>query len=276
MFLTCKKWITFSCFSLASMGYLICSSAWAEQIIIGGTGNALGTMQLMADAYQKLNPSINITILPSIGSSGAIKAVPSGKIDIGLSARPFNNSKQASETIVIEYARTPTVIAVSNNLHINDITTDQLIDIYEAKQKEWPNGELIRPIIRQTNDDNTKQLKQLSPTLEKAINIAEKRSGLLFASTDQEAVNKIEITPGSFGVTTLALILSEKRSIHALNLNGIHPTVEAAIAGDYPIVKHLYFILPKNIPVHVADFINFVQSPIGKDILEKNGNYIPD
>ena len=252
-----------------------CSPAWSADITIGGTGNALGTMRLMAQAYQEINPEVKITVLPSIGSSGAIKAVPRGKVDIGLSSRPLKEAESASGAIAVEYARTPTVIAVSNNLDSDAITVDQLVDIYMGKMTEWPNGTLIRPIIRQANDDNTRQLKQLSPALKNAIDIAEKRTGLLFASTDQETVDKIEKTPGSFGVTSLALILSEKRPIHALKLDGVEPTPETCIAGLYPIVKHFYFILPQETPLHVTHFLDFAKSPAGKTILEKNGNYIP-
>ncbi|WP_137223666.1 PstS family phosphate ABC transporter substrate-binding protein [Shewanella sp. MEBiC00475] len=276
MFLACKKWITLSCFSLAFFSVFFCSSVWAENIIIGGTGNALGTMQILAKAYHERNPDIHITVLPSIGSSGAIKAVPRGKIDIGLSTRRFKTTEFTAEASVTEYARTPTVIAVSNNLDVTDISIDELVDIYNGEQTVWSNGDLVRPIIRQHDDDNTKQLEQLSPELKNAIDFAEKRTGLLFASTDQETVEKIEQTPGSFGVTTLALILSEKRSIHALKLNGVKPTAKTCIVGSYPIIKHFYFILPKNIPGYVADFISFVNSPIGKEILESNGNYIPE
>jgi phosphate transport system substrate-binding protein len=273
MFFTNKRLLIISFIGVAFLGVFFCSPAWSADIKIGGTGNALGTMRLLAAAYQKITPETNIVVLPSIGSSGAVKAVPRGKIDIGLSSRPLKDKESASGAIAVEYARSPTVLAVSNNQDDDTITIDQLVDIYSGKLTKWPNGLLIRPIIRQANDDNTKQLKQLSPALEKAINIAENRSGILFASTDQETVDKIERTPGSLGVTSLALILSEKRSIHAMKLNGVEPTPEACIFGSYPIIKHFYFILPKEISDDVTAFLDFVKSPAGKSILEENGNY---
>jgi len=268
-----------SFFHLVAKSILLGAFAYApaafSDIIIGGTGNALGTMQALVKGYQQENPTANITVLPSIGSSGAIKAVPKGRVDIGLSARPLKKSESQLGIVAIEYARTPTVIAVSNYSNVHDISLTSLADIYAGKQQYWEDGTLIRPIIRQANDDNTKQLKQLSPDLKDAINIAESRAGLLFASTDQEAVDKIESTPGSFGVTSLALILSEKRDIHALSLNGIKPTPEACIAGTYPIIKHFYFILQQDVSTEVALFLNFVKSESGKVILETNGNYTP-
>lgn len=251
------------------------SPAWSANIIVGGTGNALGTMRLLAAAYQDQHPETSVIVLPSIGSSGAIRAISHGKIDVGLSSRPFKKDEALLGETAVEYARSPTVIAVSNSMEHDNISIDELVDIYTGKLAKWPSGELIRPIIRQADDDNSRQLKLLSPALKKAVEFADQRRGLLFAATDQETVDKIEKTPGSFGVTCLALILSEKRSIHALKLDGVSPTADNCISGSYPIVKRFYFLLPKDVPAHVAKFLKFVNSSAGEAILEKNGNYIP-
>ena len=107
-----------------------------------------------------------------------------------------------------------------------------------------------------------------------AMEKIDQHSKFLFASTDQQAVDLIEKAQGSFGVTSLALILSEKRPIHALKLNGIAPTPEACISGEYPMIKHFYFILPKQqLPSHVKAFLDFVESEHGQDILIDNGSY---
>tara|TARA_R110001583_G_scaffold51161_11_gene159770 strand:+ start:2083 stop:2907 length:825 start_codon:yes stop_codon:yes gene_type:complete len=258
---------------MAFLGALFSTPAWSVNLTIGGTGNALGTMHIMADAYQLKHPDVTIKVLPSIGSSGAIKAMAKGKIDIGLSARPLKEKESVSGAISVEYARTPTVIAMSNRSPKTDISTDELVNIYLGKMTKWENGDFIRPVTRQAQDGNTIQLQQLSPALKDAMEKIDKHSKFLFASTDQEAVDLIEEAQGSFGVTTLALILSEKRPIHALKLNGISPTSEACISGEYPIIKRFYFILPQQLPSHVKDFLDFVKSEQGKAILENNGSY---
>jgi len=268
--MTLLKWTQCSIISM-----LLCTPLFAKQIIIGGTGNALGTITKLAEEYQKITPGVEVLVLPSIGSSGAIKAVPAGKIDIGLSARPFKETEFTNGATASEYARSPTVIAVSNQLLINDVTVQDLIDIYTGKLTQWSTGELIRPILRQADDGNTKQLEALSDELKKALRIAEKNPEFLFAATDQETVTKIEKIPGSFAVTALSLILSEKRELHALSLDGVEPSVENGLASKYPMVKHFYFILPKKIPTHVSDFLNYAASPKGKAIFEKYGNYVP-
>jgi phosphate transport system substrate-binding protein len=50
-------------------------------ITIGGTGAALGTMRVLTAEFGKSSPDIQIRIVPSLGSSGAVKAVLDGAID---------------------------------------------------------------------------------------------------------------------------------------------------------------------------------------------------
>ncbi|RKF19980.1 phosphate ABC transporter substrate-binding protein [Alginatibacterium sediminis] len=253
---------------------LLSLATQAQTIKIGGTGNALGTMKLIASAYNKSYDTNKVQVLPSIGSSGAIKAIPKGAIEIGLSARPLKETELGKGMIAIEYARTPTIIAVSNASNIDGITTKQLVDIYTGTTLNWEDGSLVRPIIRQAGDDNTVQLKALSPALKQAVELAEEREGLLFASTDQETVNKIENTPGSFGVTSLALLLSENRTLKALTLDGVTPSPETIDSGLYPLVKRFYLILPETLSPNVQHVVDFIRSEKGAAILIQNGNLV--
>ncbi len=243
-------------------------------IIIGGTGNALGTMKQIAKAYKKTNPGIKVKVLPSIGSSGAIKAVPAGRVQIGLSARPLEEAESKKGLIAIEYAQTPTIFVVSNKTNVYAITISQLVDIYKGVLRKWPNDDsTIRPILRQANEDNTKQLKALSPELKKAVDLAETKKTFIFTTTDQETVDTIEKTPGSFGVTSLALLLSEKRNLRALTLDGVKPSVQSSISGDYPMSKRFYFILPIERSPQVNAFLDFVFSKEGVALAKQYGCY---
>ncbi|MFA7268653.1 MAG: substrate-binding domain-containing protein [Sterolibacterium sp.] len=260
---------------LATILSLLACTVMAEEIKIGGTGNALGTMRLLGNAFNKENPSIHVTVLSSIGSSGAIKAVPKGAIDIGLASRKLSAEELATGVVAIEYARTPTVLAVSTKSKITAITRKQIADLYIGKLTKWPDGSLIRPVLRQPGDENTKQIKTLSSAIEQALIAAEQRSGLAFAVTDQEAADKIETIPGAIGVTSLALIKSENRRLRPLKLDAIEPTVKNGSSGNYVPVKPFFFITQPNPSATVKQFIAFVNSSAGREILTQTGHWIP-
>jgi phosphate transport system substrate-binding protein len=260
---------------LAMACLLWASSARAEEIRIAGTGNALGTMRLLAEAYSRKFPGMKVTVLNSLGSSGAIKAVPKGVIDIGLTSRLPSREELAPEALATEYGRSLTVLAVSSRSKVAAITSEQIADLYSGKLVSWPDGTQIRPILRQPGDDNTQQVKKLSPAIAAALSDAEQRQGLAFAFTDQEAADKIEEIPGAIGVTTMALILSERRSLHALKLDGVEPNERNGVSGKYPLIKRFFFITRPAPSAAVRQFIDFVGSPGGQAILAQTGHWAP-
>ncbi|MBL0087465.1 MAG: hypothetical protein IPP44_12465 [Ideonella sp.] len=164
---------------------------------------------------------------------------------------------------IVEYAQSPTVLAVHKNIRVRSITLSQLSDIYSGKLSHWPDGTRIRPICASLAT-TTRQLKGLSADVERAISVAEGQPGALFAVTDQDAADKMETVPGSLGVTTVALIWSENRSLHALVTGGAEPTPENARSGRrYPLTKHFYFVLPKEPSAAVLEFVLFVRRIAG-------------
>ncbi|MEO8752685.1 MAG: substrate-binding domain-containing protein [Casimicrobiaceae bacterium] len=247
----------------------------AEELRIGGTGNALGTMRLVGEAFTAKNPDIKVTVLPSLGTSGAIKAVPKGAIGVGMSSRPLSAEEDKLGLVVFEYARSPLVFAVSTKTTVTALTLDQIADIYNGKMVNWADGSQVRPVLRQTGDDNTRQIKDISPALEKALSAAEQRPGLPYATTDQETADKTETIPGAISATTLSLIKSERRQLRALTLNGVEPTVANAASGKYPHVKHFYLVTTADPTAAAKRFIAFLQSPAGREILISAGNAIP-
>ena len=78
----------------------LASYAYADdantELVIGGTGTALGGMQLLAKAFSEDHPEIKTVVLPSLGSGGGIKALGAGKIDLSLSARPLKDKESAT------------------------------------------------------------------------------------------------------------------------------------------------------------------------------------
>jgi phosphate transport system substrate-binding protein len=260
---------------LVWLGAVFCGSAFAEEIKIGGTGNALGTMRVMGEAFKVKYPDIKVTVLSSIGTSGAIKGVPRGNVDVGVSSRPLTEEESNTGLVATEYARTLTVFTVSSKSRVAAVTYADVAKIYNGTLAKWPDGSPIRPVLRQPGDDNTKQIKSLSPEIETALLAAEKREGLAFAVIDQEAADKIESIPGAIGVSTLALMKSEGRALRPLSLNGIEPTEKNGRSGAYPLIKHFYFITKKDPDPSVQKFVAFANSPAGQAVLAKNGQWRP-
>lgn len=263
-------------FAIASTALLFTGgAAAAETIRIGGTGAALGAMQRVAESFMKNNPDVKVTVLPSLGSGGGIKAATQGALDLAVSARPLTEDERKLGLVDTEYARTPFVFAVSAKSKVTAITIAQIADIYAGRIQTWPDGSRIRAVLRPEAEADTHKIKKMSPAIASALTQAEKVPGLPFSITDQEATNDIERIPGAFGVTTLALIKSEDRALRALDLDGVAATVQNAVSGRYPHYKQLYVVTPPKHSAAARRFVTFLRSSEGAEILVRNGHWIP-
>lgn len=245
-------------------------SAAAETIRISGTGGAMETMRILGEAFRRNNPRIRVDILPGMGSSGSVKAVLAGRLDIGLCGRSLTGEERAQDAMETKYAKTPFVFAVNRTLKITGMTLGGIAEIYAGK-RDWEGGKRIRLVLRPPEDSDVPVLKGMSPAMTAAVDIALRRKGMIVATTDDDAADAIGSVPGAIGGTTLSLVLSRKRTLRVLALDGVVPSVRTMADRSYPYSKTFYMVTRKNPSAAVRRFIDFVRSPAGSVILTRNG-----
>lgn len=243
----------------------------AVTLRVGGTGTALGGMRLLGEAFEQDHPGIHIDVLPSLGSSGGIAALAAGKIDLALSARPLKDAERVQGLDASEYARTPIIFGTRDDNPAEDITLQQIAAAYAGKDFAWPDGTPVRLVLRPASETDTKLIRSFSPVIDRAVEIALSREELYVAINDQDNASALEKIPGSLGLTTLAQIMTEKRSIKRLALEGVVGSTNALESGQYPYAKSLFLITAEPSP-SVDAFIAFVRSPKGQSILSANGS----
>lgn len=176
-------------------------------------------------------------MLPNRGSSGAIKAVLAGAIEIGVTSRPLTAIEVQAEARPLEFGRTPFVFTVARTNGTVGVDTQELADIYAGRKMHWSDDSRLRRVLRPIGDTDNELVDSLSPALREAHRGARQRQGMSIATTDQEAAQQVERVPGALGTSTLALILAEQRQVRALSLNGVAPTAESIADGRYPLQK---------------------------------------
>lgn len=246
----------------------------AAMIRIGGTGSDLGTMKQLAAAFETAHPEYSVEVLPSLGSSGGIKAALAGAIDIGLAARPLAESERTGGAREIAYAKTPLVLATARGNPEQGLTTGQLVEIFNGQRLRWADGNLIRLVMRDAGDSDSLTLAALDSALAAAMENARGRRGVPVAFTDQEAADHLEKLVWGIGPSSLSLILGEDRALKALWLDGVAPSIENLASGAYPLVKTFYLIIAGQPSEAAAAFINFLRSAAARSILERTGHLV--
>jgi phosphate transport system substrate-binding protein len=243
-----------------------------DAIRISGTGTALGTLRLLASAYEKAHPGQVVHLLPSVGSAGAIKAVAEGALDVGVAGRDLLPGERGRGLVALVFARTAFVFAAGPRAAVDDLTPALLARIYRGESTDWPDGGRIRLVLRPRNDADTLFIRTLSPELDAAVELSLARDGMVLATTNQDCNETLSRTPGSIGPSSLTQLLTEPVGLRALSWNGVMPTLQNLSSGAYPLEKPLLLVVRAPPSGAVRSFLAFLGTPEAKRILEQTGN----
>lgn len=243
----------------------------AETLRVGGTGAALGTLQILGAEFARSPAGVQVNILPNIGSTGAFYSVANGQLELGVSARPARADEQGLPVRVLPYAVTPFVIGAHPDARSAGLTRRQVADIYAGRLTQWEDGRPIRVILRPPRDSDNDALRELAPEMGSALDSAFQRPGMRRAATDRDMADSLERTPGALGASTLALLMSEKRNVKILAVDGVRPSLAALQDGSYSLAKQFYLLLPATASPTLQAFVDYIFSPRGQAILVANG-----
>lgn len=244
-----------------------------ETIRVSGTGASIGGMRILGKAFEKKHPGVKVVVFPSLGSTGSIKALVSGKLDLAISARRVKEEESVPGLVEKPYAIVPFVFATSSSNPTNGLGLSEIQDIYAGRKTTWPGGGKIFLVLRPAADAFTGYLEKISPGMKDAVESSKKLRGMFIGITDQDAADKIERTPNSFGVTSYSLMVSEKRSIKPLSVDGISPAGKYGANEKYPYLMTLYLVYVKDrTPAAVNNFIEYIGSKEGRKHLRMNGH----
>lgn len=238
-----------------------------EVVRVGGTGSGSGALLALAKAYERLHPDQIVQVLPSIGSTGGIRAVADRKLDLGCTSRAMTKDEQASGLEEQALATSAFVFATAADTVAGTLTLKEVEAIYALRKTTWGDGRPIRLVLRPKFDTAHAYLSGFTPGMKASLDLAHALPGVCVGITDQEALTQLERTPGSFGTAVLGLIVSEGRQVKALPVDGFQPT-----SPDYPFSLILRLVFrPSACPPAARAFLAFAQSKEGRQIITQAG-----
>ncbi|MBA4372322.1 MAG: ABC transporter substrate-binding protein [Thermodesulfovibrio sp.] len=246
-----------------------------DAIRINGSGTGLELMKPLIEIYAGAHPGVTFDMQKPLGSSGAIKALIAGALDIAVTSRPLKPDEAARGAKVSTFGKTPLAIVTKKGVPRKNILIGELEAIYSGTTRKWPDGENIRVVLRPLEDIDTKILRGLSPGMDKAVSGAQKRQGMITAVTDTESNEMVARTEGSIGTAGLAGIMAGNISLNILSLNGVMPDPMTLADGSYPLAKDIDFVTTANPPDAAAKFLQFIYSDKGREVVERLGVLLP-
>ncbi|HLP30981.1 MAG TPA: substrate-binding domain-containing protein [Geothrix sp.] len=254
-----------------------CAVGWSQgpqAIRINGTGSGITLLKPMAEAYRRAHPDVRIDLGKPLGSSGAIKALLAGAVDIAISSKPLGPEDSAKGARLMAYGKTPLALVAESGVPVADLTTRQLEDVLAGRLTRLPQGTPLRLVLRPEGDADTQILRAFSPAMNQAMSQAQARPGMLLAVTDPEATVLISRTPGACGVSGLASVLGDGFPLKVLTFNGVSPTTGALANGTYPLAKDLHVVITARTSDAALAFVDFLYSPQGRALAQAAGVWV--
>lgn len=250
------------------------TDAQPQQIVKIASSTAMATvLKLLAEAYQAKNKTVKFEYVSLSQSKGAIAALQNNIIDIAGITHLLKPEEDNGKIQYRELAKDLLMVATHNSVQgVTNLTTKELRAIYRGEIANWkelggPDATIV--VLDRPEDESAKRLlRQYYLEQDKTTSKA------ILLNKEGELIQTLQDTPYSIGAFSLAYSSINQLPVNRLSLNGVPPTVENFIKGEYQMVRHMGLVWEKAPSAATQGFINFIFSPEGVKVLQQNG-FVP-
>jgi len=248
-----------------------------QTLTLTGSTTVLPIAQAVADAYMANNSNVNIQV--SGGGSGVgIQAIINQKVDIGMSSADVSAAQKAQDSNmnIITIAHDGIAIIVNPANTVQDISLDQVKSIYNGSVTSWtslggagvPNSNnQIVPVGRDSSSGTRTYFDQfVMQNTNDSLSMHEDNS-------NGAVLQEVAQTPNAIGYISIGYLDNTVKALPIVTTNGhiIVPTVATVKDKTYPIHRDLYMITNGKPTGLANDYINFLLSPAGQQIVVAQG-----
>jgi phosphate transport system substrate-binding protein len=239
-----------------------------------------------AEAYQKVNPEVSISVSGG-GTGTGIAALINGTTDIANASRKIKDEERESaqqngiEPYEIEIARDAIGVIVHPDNPVQQLTLQQISDIYSGKITNWAEiGGEDRPIVLLSRESNSGTHVYF---LEEVVRLGEKENRTLFSPdtlllpSSEGIIAEVRQNPNALGYDGLGYITPEVKTLAIAPEAGgeyVKPSIETVNNGKYPIARPLFMYTPGEPQGDVKIYLDWILGPEGQQIVAELG-FVP-
>lgn len=242
-----------------------------NKLVIEGSTTVLPIAQAAAESFMDKTPGANIVVRGG-GSGVGITSLIEGTCDIADSSRAIKDAelqKAAGKGHNVKahvVAMDGIAVIVNPGNGLQALSRQQIKDIYTGKISNWKqlglSDEQIVVVSRDTASGTYEAFGLLALDNQKV-----RRDALLQAS-NQAIASVVAKTGGAIGYVGMGYLGS---SVKAVTVNGVAPTTKTVLSAKYPLSRPLYMYTNGEAKGLARDFIDYILSPEGQKLVEREG-----
>jgi len=250
---------------LACIGLLTgCGRSSSEtSLTIAGSTSIQPFADRWAEVYMKKHPACGVDVQGG-GSSAGIQAARSGAADIGMSSRELKPEEKDLIEIIVAWDGLAVIVHPENP--VDDLSLVQVQNIFAGNIRSWarvggPDRE-IHVVTREEGSGTRGAFQEMVMGKSRIF------KGAVVQDSNGTVREIVANDPFSIGYISFGLV-NEK--VKAIRLDGIEASHEHIAEKKYRLVRPFLF-LTSGAPGHLAqDFIDFVLSPEGQELIQEEG-----
>lgn len=251
--------------------FLCMSSAFAAGLTIKGSTTVLPIAQACAEFFMRSNSGVSISVQGG-GSGVGIASIIDGTADIGDASRPIKD-KELQEAIsrgvepkahVVAMDGIAVVVHPSNP--VRAFTKKQLKAIYTGKISDWSEIGMGSGKIVVISRDSASGTYETFHSL--ALDKNKVRPDALLQASNQAVSTTVSRTPGAIGYVGLGYVNDD---IKAVDIDGVVASKETVLSGEYSLSRPLFMYTEGKPQGLTKEFLDFVMSDEGQQLVEDNG-----
>ncbi|OCS90306.1 phosphate ABC transporter substrate-binding protein [Caryophanon latum] len=240
------------------------TSGDGETIAISGSTSVGPLAEKLAAKYET-DVNVNIEV-NQIGSSAGITNAMNGVSDIGMSSRDLKEEeKEAVEEVVIAYDGIVVVTHPSNS--VKDVTMEQVKQIFTGEITNWKQlGGDDLEIVVVSREDGSGSRDAFQEIV--GYSSGELIRNAIVASGNGNIKTTVATNKHAIGFISFEYI---DETIGTLNINGVAPTADNVLNNSYALARPFLFVHQAGLHEAGEQFIDFILSSEGQDIVEEAG-----
>lgn len=239
------------------------SNSGSTTIDVFGSTSVQPVAEKLAETYQSKHQNVKLNVQDGRSSVG-MKSAQNGTADIGTVFKELKDDEKKGLT-EFTLGQDGIVIAVNTANGVNDLSKEQLKDIYSGKITNWKEvGDSNAPIHLITREEGSGTLYAFkSIVLGKNTKM---KSDAVFQSSTEAVKQSVKQDPDAIGFVSYAHMGDDVKS---LSIGGISPEYKTIADGSYELQRSFILLVKRTLNGDVKEFIDWIMSAEGTKILEE-------
>ena len=248
------------------------SSDLSGAISLAGSTSMEKLCEALSESFMEKYPNISVTV-EYTGSGAGLESLAAGSVDIGNASRHLKEEETSAGAVENVVAIDGIAVITDKDNEVTDVSAEDLAKIYKGEITNWSElggqDEAIVVIGREAGSGTRDAFEELLDVAD-ACQYAQE-----FDSTGG-VLAKVAATPGAIGYVSLDVV---DDTIQTVSLDGVAPTEENILAGDYLLSRP--FVMATNGEISgqnelVQTWLDYVNSEDGKNVISSVGLIIPE